>query len=473
MSFNNYYFVLLFLPLTILGYFILNAFNKEKIANLYLLIVSLFFYGFNNVKALVIFIGYILINYFLYTCRHKKHLVVVSIVVNILFLVFYKYINVFENIFVLFKSYNIVMPLGISFYTFSQIAFIIDTYKEDYECKFVEYALFMSYFPKIIQGPISNGINFINQLREKDRRKINYDNLYNGFLLFIYGLIKKVLLADTLASAANWGYENIECLNTINTLIVILSYTLQIYLDFSGYSDMAIGISKMLNIDLPRNFGTPYGSKNISEFWKKWHMSLTNFLTKYIYIPLGGSRNGTIRTYINTIIVFAVSGIWHGNQINYLIWGLINGFALIFYKKYKDKINKLNPIVNWIITFCFINLSWIIFRSNSISVLCQLIKSLFDYQGLTINSDLITCFNFTELDFIPESLEFIRLFKTSRFYVILYLIIGFVISLKDGQFEDAIKDGRLKGINKCILVILFIYCLLSFTSNSTFVYEGF
>ena len=223
-----------------------------------------------------------------------------------------------------------LLPLAISFFTFQQIAFLVDSYRnETKKYSFFTYALFITFFPQLIAGPIVNHQELIPQLEDKKNYFLNPENIAKGIFIFSVGLAKKVGLADTLAIWANDGYANVETLSFLEAWITSLSYTLQLYFDFSGYSDMAIGLALIFNIKLPVNFYSPYKTRNIQEFWKSWHMTLNRFLTHYLYFPLGGSRKGSVRTYINIFIIFLVSGVWHGVVATFIIWGVLHGLASI------------------------------------------------------------------------------------------------------------------------------------------------
>ena len=259
----------------------------------------------------------------------------VAIILNVAVLVYFKYSNfIVDNINNLFNSNfifkNLILPLGISFFTFQQIAYLVDSYKNEIENKnFIDYALLILYFPKLIAGPIVSSNDMFKQIQDTNRKNVNWDNLAKGFHLFVLGMAKKVLIADVFGSAVNIGFSDVGVLNSIEAIFIMLAYTVQIYFDFSGYSDMAIGVSCMLNIDLPVNFNSPYKALTITEFWSRWHITLTGFFTKYIYIPLGGSRKGKVRMLINTSVIFLLSGLWHGAAWTYIIWGVIDGILVV------------------------------------------------------------------------------------------------------------------------------------------------
>lgn len=340
MLFNSYIFVLLFLPLCLVGWFSLNRLPSRKPALLFLLGMSLWFYGYFNPKYIPIILCSIGGNYLLSRLMQKAAasenvqqrtapprktiLLALGLLANIGVLFYYKYMNFFltEAGSILgetFTLHTIVLPLGISFFTFQQISFLVDNWRgETEEYSLLEYACFVAYFPQLIAGPIVTHDELIPQLRAPENRRLNWDNLARGLYLFSLGLGKKVLLADLFGNVANVGFNGVDALDSTGALVSMLAYTLQIYLDFSGYCDMALGIGKMMNIDLPGNFDSPYKALDIQDFWDRWHKTLTRFLTRYVYIPLGGSRKGKLRTYINVMLVFLISGLWHGAGMSFL-----------------------------------------------------------------------------------------------------------------------------------------------------------
>lgn len=363
MLFNSYIFILFFLPFTLLGYYGLNYLKRYRIANLFLIGMSLGFYGYFNYKYLFIICGSILINYLLsrgiLSLRNRqcagKVLMVFGICIDAAVIFYFKYYDFFlENINAVFgKSFalkNILLPLGISFFTFQQISYLVDSYRgETKEYRFDEYALFVSFFPQLIAGPIVLHGEMIPQFKNLNNRRLIPPNFSKGMYLFALGLFKKVLIADTFGKAVALGFGDIGALSSMEAWIVSLSYTFQIYFDFSGYCDMAIGIGHLFNVELPANFNSPYKSSSITEFWGRWHMSLTRFLRTYIYIPLGGNRKGMARTCLNVMIVYLVSGIWHGANWTFVLWGLLHGALCCLNRFFAKSWDKLGVVMRWCI----------------------------------------------------------------------------------------------------------------------------
>ena len=328
MLFNSYIFVLAFLPIVLIGYFGLNHFHKYTAAKVFLILASLFFYGYFNWWYLMIIVSSVGLNYLFSQLMLsektkngvRKMIFAIALTLNIGSLFFFKYYDFFvSNVNVLFKTdwplLHILLPLGISFFTFQQLSYVIDSYKRDKNIKqyiFLDYALFVTYFPQLIAGPIVTHDEMVPQFADIRKKKFDSDNFAAGLYGFALGLGKKVIIADSFGLFVDAAFADVLKLGTVNALLVMLAYTFQIYFDFSGYCDMATGIGKMMNIDITMNFNSPYKAININDFWKRWHITLTRFFTRYVYIPLGGNRKGTVRTYVNIMIVFLVSGIWHG-----------------------------------------------------------------------------------------------------------------------------------------------------------------
>lgn len=388
MLFNSYVFILLFLPVVWVVYFGFNKLEWYRAAMAFLVAASLFFYGYNSWRyALLLAVG-ILVNFCLHRLLLKWQNSFCSVILaagflyNLGLLFYFKYYNFFlENFNLVFRTAlplkHILLPLGISFYTFQQISFLIDSYRGNMpQYSLLEYALFVSFFPQLVAGPIVLHNEMIPQFRDKKKRTVNYDSVYDGLQYFTFGLAKKLLLADTLGRVVDWGYENVLALNTLGAAIVILSYTLQIYLDFSGYSDMAIGIGRLFGFELPVNFNSPYKAYSVGEFWRRWHMTLTRFLTTYLYIPLGGNRRGKIRTCVNILLVFLVSGLWHGADWTFVLWGGLHGCMMVLERLFGKQLDKAPGVLRRVGTFCFVNAAWVFFRADFFRQALSLFKRL-------------------------------------------------------------------------------------------------
>ncbi len=385
MVFASYDFIFFFLPITVFTYYLLSRFTRTTRAqHLFLVAASLYFYGYFNPSYLYIIIVSILFNYFCAKCmlylrcaegrnreKPKKYMrlpFVAGVLFNILLLGYFKYYDFFiSNINAVFHVNfflkRLLLPLGISFFTFQQLSFLISIYKDTERLgDFIDYALFVTFFPQLVAGPIVLYSEMMPQFADENRRCVNFDHVAQGVYILIWGLFKKIVVADTFAVFADNGFGADE-LSFSAAWATSLSYTLQIYFDFSGYSDMAIGIGKLFNIDLPVNFNSPYKSKSVSEFWRRWHMTLGRALGTYVYIPLGGNREGLPRTCVNLVLVFIVSGLWHGADWTFVLWGLIYGLLVAFERLFREWLEKIPGILRLIGTFFCVNALWVLFRA--------------------------------------------------------------------------------------------------------------
>lgn len=484
MLFNSYIFILFFLPVCIIGYFSLNHFKQKMLAQIFLLCMSLWFYAYFDLNYLFIILISIIGNYGFYLTLNRarygsrrKILYVIALSFNLGILFYFKYYNFFlENINIIFKQdFNlktIVLPLGISFFTFQQISFVIDTYKGEIpRYGFINYASFVTFFPQLIAGPIVTHDELIPQLMDESKKRFSWDNFARGIYIFSLGLSKKVLIADTFGSAANWGFANIARLDTTNALLTMLSYTIQIYFDFSGYCDMAIGIGRMMNIELPLNFNSPYKAYTITEFWSRWHITLTRFFTKYIYIPLGGNRGGTARTYSNVIIVFVLSGLWHGANWTFILWGIFHGIFSVITRRYKTQFEKLHLALNWIITFTFLNVTWVIFRADTIPDAIRLINRIFLFHFGEISNEIVTSFHLPELLFLNKKISILTFYP--KFFLVSFLGVAFLLMLGSENAFEKMKKFKPTILNLIVTIILLVWCIFSFSGVSTFLYFNF
>jgi D-alanyl-lipoteichoic acid acyltransferase DltB (MBOAT superfamily) len=346
----------------------------------------------------------------------------------------------------------------------------VDTYRgETKDYGFIEYALFVAYFPQLIAGPIVLHKEMIPQFREEKRRKIDYHNMSHGLYIFAIGLFKKVLIADTLSQAVSWGFGTVDDLSWVEALIVSVSYTLQLYFDFSGYCDMAMGIACMMNIGLPQNFNSPYRSTSIVDFWSRWHMSLTRFLREYIYFPLGGSRAGNVKTYRNIMVVFLVSGIWHGANWTFIVWGLIHGIFNCLNRLTKNLWEKVPKAIRWLVNFAIVNVLWVIFRADDLKQAGQFLRRMISFGNFEIREALAECFKLREFSiFLPGQICGIT---TSYYLMWVMLIIVLVLSVKARNSSEIVFQ-ETKG-RAAATVILLVWSILSFSGVSEFLYFGF
>jgi alginate O-acetyltransferase complex protein AlgI len=408
MLFNSYGFIFLFLPIVLLGFFLLARVHHVYAAAL-LAISSLFFYGYWNPAYVGLLLGSIICNYAFgmwiakagvqHAATRKKRLLVFAIAANLLLLGYFKYANFFlSSANSLAGSHlslgDIILPLGISFFTFTQIAFLVDTYQGKVkEYNFVHYALFVTYFPHLIAGPVLHHKDMMPQFAHASTYHINWNNIATGLLLFTLGLCKKTLWADAIAPFATAIFNGVQLGMTIDTLPTIyeawsgaLAYTLQIYFDFSGYTDMALGIALMFNIRLPINFNSPYKSTSIIEFWRRWHITLSTFLRDYLYIPLGGNRRGKLRRYFNLITTMLLGGLWHGAGWTFVIWGALHGAYLVINNFWRELVVErfLRRVPGWMgtlaggfLTFIAVVAAWVVFRAGNMAQALVILKAMF------------------------------------------------------------------------------------------------
>lgn len=484
MLFNSFEFIFIFFPVVFIVYFILNKFRLVKLGKLWIVLSSLFFYSWWNIAYLPLLLASLLFNFYLgkllgrKSNKQSKALLTFGIIANVALLGYFKYTDFFiANVNFLFKTsfdlFHLALPLAISFFTFQQIAYLVDAYrKETKDYSFFDYSLFVTFFPQLIAGPIVYHAELIPQLEGLRGKLFNYKNIAIGFFIFILGLFKKVAIADTFAAWANTGFENSTSLSVVEGWITSLSYTMQLYFDFSGYSDMAIGLALMFNIRLPLNFNSPYKSLSIQEFWRRWHMTLNTFLTKYLYIPLGGSRKGVFRTYINIMIIFTVSGIWHGAGWTFIIWGVMHGIASCINRLWSRKQFKLPPFLAWFITFNFVNIAWVFFRATSVNQALEVLGSMFNIRNLLSESTLQaqTALFDIPVEFLDTNFSVIQMI-----YVI--MIAGLAIAFFTKNTYELSKTRLTHSIAGSVyiasLIVVVVYLAFSSFSNSEFIYFNF
>ena len=494
MLFNSYIFIFIFLPTVLIGWFSLNKMNLHKIAEVFLIGMSLWFYAYFNYSYLFIIVGScffnFLISYLINKIEKKKKILgITAIAVNLAILFYYKYFDFFiENINVIFqKDYNlknILLPLGISFFTFQQLSYVIDRMKGNApHYGIIEYMSFVTFFPQLIAGPIVLHSEFIPQFKNMEKRKFNMDNFTDGFAQAILGLGKKVLLADTLALVVNRTYDFRYYLTTWSAILFMLTYAFELYFDFSGYCDIAMGIGKMFNYDIPRNFNRPYCSTSIKEFWTRWHMTLNRFFTTYVYIPLGGSRKGIKRKIINIMIVFLLSGLWHGASWTYVIWGLLNGIGVVYNnldiklkKIIKNRISeKLFIFLSWLCTFSYFVFSLLFFRCENLNDVGIVIRGLCNPVGVKFVVDMAQYMDIPELYIFKRALEIVAPSLIRGFYFVSYILIMIIsaLLLRGKNAEEMVKEGKYTIGKAIILSIILIWSIISLSGVSTFLYFNF
>ena len=478
MSFISISFAIFFLVLVILYHLLAKC--SEKIGkntvflqNILLLTTSMIFYAFADLRFVPFLIYIIAVSFIAeYFCKSKASLIIL-LITDVAPLLAIKYCPQ------LFRTHWI-FPLGISFYTFQSISYIVDIYKKKIapEHNLLHTALFISFFPVISSGPIQRAEKLIPQF--KSVRNFDYNNATDGMKLFAWGMFKKLCIADRIAIYVNYVYDSAADQYGIALLLATILYSFQIYCDFSGYTDMAIGIARYLGFDIGMNFDHPYLSKSVGEFWRRWHISLSSWLRDYVYIPLGGSRVTLPRIYLNLLITFLVSGVWHGSTWNFVIWGLLHGIFQCIgraTKSFWEKV-KVPPFIRIFITFCLVTFAWIFFRAENlqeagivISKIAQVpqnISQFFVMKGeLGIKEAIRVLFALNDDNFGGLS-GMIKLF---------FVLCIFIFCELNTQRLDGITLVKTKSLFiRWILYILFIYILLisiNLSSNTEFLYFAF
>lgn len=486
MLFNSYVFILFFLPVTLLLYFGANRLGKSRLAQIFLILLSVYFYAYFHHNYLIIIIVSVLFNYGCSRMIIKKRqngyvkwILLVGILANICVIFYFKYFNFFlENINMLFDASfttrKILMPLGISFFTFQQISYLVDSYKgETAGYDFVEYALFVVFFPQLIAGPIVLHQEMIPQFRDIKRKEFNSDKMAKGLWWLAIGLAKKVLIADTLGKGVDWGYASLQLLGGFDTILLSVMYTLQIYFDFSGYCDMASGVACMFGFELPQNFNSPYKAASISDFWDRWHMSLSRFLQKYIYIPLGGNRKGMPRTLLNILIVFLVSGIWHGAAWTFVAWGLLHGLASVIHRLIAPAWKKIPKVLAQLITFLFVNFTWILFRAENFEQVKIVFANLTKPFSTTLVAGLQEQFHYLEFTYLADHIAPLGSLFEKYPGIPMWIVLGGALFVALVPHNCQEKEFCPTAMNAICSVILLVWSIMSFSGISIFLYFNF
>lgn len=492
MIFNSYSFILIFLPLCVGGFYLLKRAGNPILLKLYLLAASFFFYGWHNYTALAILIASIVCNYLFssgirFFCLRSKPrsaglLLTAGVGLDLALLAYCKYLLFFEEISnALFSTHfvptKLLLPLGISFYTFSEIAYLVDTARKPEQVhSLLDYALFVSFFPKVTVGPIALSSEMIPFMNDRLLVPADYRALSGGMIGLSFGLAKKVLLADTLGKIADYGFSNVTGLGSFGALLSMLSYTLQIYFDFSGYCDMARGVCKLLGLDLPVNFDSPYRALSVAEFWKKWHITLTGFFRNYVYIPLGGNRRGRFRTALHTIFVFLLSGLWHGASLNFILWGALHGVGMLLDKRLSALAARLPNFLRWFATFLFLNLTWVWFRTPAPTQALLFYRELFLGGWKMLPDAFFLSVLPSETGFLQWALtKFTNLTLPIFGTAVLLPLLFFALFLSTRKRNTDVRiDAETHGRSELALTILLLtWGILSLSEISRFLYVNF
>ena len=472
MLFSSTTFLYLFLPIVLFFNFI--VFKKSRLLqNIFLLFASLFFYAWGEPKFVLVMIASIIVNWFLGLMVSKKRdnkkisslIIGLDVAFNLSLLFVFKYLtftgNIIDNIFgVHLPIPNIALPIGISFFTFQAMSYVIDVYRKkgEVQTNILYVGLYISFFPQLIAGPIVRYETIADEIKN---RKETLNDFFDGFARFVVGLSKKVLLANSFAILADQSFNAVKNGDSISVLfgwLGAIAYTLQIFFDFSGYSDMAIGLGRMFGFHFLENFDYPYISTSITEFWRRWHMSLGTWFRDYLYIPLGGSRCSKGRNIINLFVVWFLTGLWHGANFTFIVWGLMY-FVLLVIEKFTGIHKKSGKVLNvfkWLYTILFVVLGWVVFRAESIGDAFVYIRSMFGLMGNAFADGMFT-------GWLTQNL--------------ILLVIGFVLCTPIFRFiSQKTKNSNVVGFVKaCGLICLFVLSVASLVSSSynPFIYFNF
>lgn len=521
MLFNSYIFIFLFLPLCLAGFYMLQN-RQATLAKVWLTCFSLWFYGYFNPSYLLIMLCSIAGNYLIHRWiltvrgstenrtesdvimqRKSQRIMLIGVVLNLTVLFYFKYFDFFlENINTLFGSSiplkQILLPLGISFFTFQQISFLVDSYRGELdEVSFIDYALFVSFFPQLIAGPIVVHEEMLPQfarIGKDDRSKEERLTLFTkGVYVFVLGLAKKVLIADTFGMAVDVAYSNVNGINGLESFITILFYSLQLYFDFSGYCDMAKGIAGMFGMSIANNFHSPYKAVNIVDFWKRWHITLSRFFTKNIYIPLGGNRKGEGRMYLNYLLVFFLSGLWHGAGWNFILWGMMHGGLYVATKWWLNHKQKKGIVQNEVVvsenlcskkqritksigcmfTFIYVSIAWVYFRAVSVEQANTLLMNIFRKPWALPGSGFTDAFNLGEFWYALKILKVASLPYADYYIMILFSAFAVLITFGGKNIDALAEKFKPTVFNALMISVLFIWCVVSLSGVSTFLYFNF
>lgn len=469
MNFCSLEFLAIFLPIVVLGYYWLNKKKLLNLSTVWLVLASLAFYAFYKIEYLPLIIVSLLVNFAVGTTIsgdynlkiNKKTLFVATVVLNIMVLVYYK---IFTPIFapMLDSSLNystLVMPLAYSFVTFRQIMYLSDCYNGKTTDKdFLSYALYVTFFPTVVAGPLTKYSDITSQFKRLRNKFINQKNITIGLFLIGAGLFKKVVIADYLSPFATQVFDVVNQPAILETWFAMFAYTFQFYFDFSGYVDIAAGIAYLFNIYLPKNFDAPLRAISVREFWQKWNMTLSNFVKDFVYIPMGGSHRKTVITYRNLMLTFLISGLWHGLNFTFIIWGFVQGCAMCLHRYWKNSCNTMQTTLAWICTFLFTSFSFLIFRASDIGRLGELLKSLLGING-----------------YAPMEINGLSLLfengNLSLNIVLILLAVGLTFFSK--STEELSKKIRPTKIYFAALFVLYLIALINLNQVSEFIYFKF
>ena len=474
MLFNSVNFIFIFLPLVFSIFTILRKFNNKFYLKLFLISSSLFFYAFYEILFFPLIILSIIFNYLLSIqikknkTGKKKFLLIFGIIVNILLLFSFKYSNFFISLFIHFSeqkiSYlNLIFPLALSFFTLQQITFLVDNYEDKkLKCNFINYCFYVTFFPQLIAGPILLFKNISPQLDNGNLIKSKLKDQCLGIYLISLGLFKKVIISDFFFRYSEIIFTNESNLSIIDSWIGSISFSIQIYYDFSAYSDLAVGLALLFGIKILNNFNSPFKAQSIIDFWQRWHISLINFINAYMFTPLIRSVKNISPTkiYIITVFIMTIIGFWHGPSINYIFFGIMHGLGLVVNRFYRQFGLNMGSIINTLLTLIFINISFVFFRADSFLGAINIIKSMFNFVTPFYYQKLFTILSRTDL----------------LLFFLIFPIISFIILFKKNSLEisEKFKINKKNLITSILLFLIASFSLIdNYGTENTFIYFKF
>lgn len=475
MVFSSYIFIIAFFPVVLIGYYLLSRLKNGIYQRLFLIAASLFFYGYYNVRYLALILASIVVNYGIAKLiqatggKRAKLFLTLGVLFNVALIGYFKYYDFFiSNVNAVFGSSfalrHILLPLGISFFTFQQLSFLVSVYKgEEKVERLRDYCLFVTFFPQLVAGPIVLYSEMIPQFKDESKRYFNAESFSSGIYMFAIGLFKKAVLADTLAVYVANGF-GMTSLGLAASWTTALCYTLQIYFDFSGYSDMAVGLGRMFNIEIPFNFLSPYRSESITVFWRRWHITLGRALSTYVYKPLGGNRKGLFRTCVNLFLTFLVSGLWHGASWTFVLWGAIHGAFVVAERLAGKKLDAIPKVLRVIVTFLIVNALWVLFRAESFAQALTVYRGMLSFGNLGLAQLDSVIGEVAKLNF-PLTLDYAYLF------VLLTSLLFVVFKFKN----SAAKLQSFTTSRRTLAVTALLFCvgILCLSRESVFIYFNF
>lgn len=472
MLFNSYEFIFIYLPIVLMGYFTLARVFNDRAAKYFLIVSSVAFYSYWDIRNLPVLLVSILVNFVIgqrLAVNRNKKLLCSGMLFNLLLLGYYKYTNfMLDNIALLtgvpVSHADIILPLGVSFFTFTQTAYLVDAYRGETKAySKSDYLLFVTIFPHLIAGPIIYHKDMIPQFSQKCRYHFNFNSFAKGSTWFVIGLFKKVVIADFLSNIANVVFGQTQGLSVLEAWGGSLAYTLQLFYDFSGYSEMAIGIALMFNYDLPINFNAPYKACNIIDFWRRWHITLSTFLKNYLYIPMGGNRTG--HHMRNIFITMFLGGLWHGAGWTFIIWGGMHGIFICINHLWRKTTIQLPKVLGWVLTFNAVNVAWIFFRAETFQQAFNILKAMVDFKSFAYP------YSRAVVKLVPSHLLSKDFLFTSN--DVLWICLFFIASVAYLSTEEWMERFRPKVHVAVLLAMTFVYTVSQLNKMSTFLYFQF